>query len=240
MSESTKEQSLLNEYGKVEDQKLAEKMADAEKEVRNTFGKEEENKSEVDKWANEEGEGVFHEETGIEYSEAVKEAQEEASWEINGEISKVGEEIKSTDEIVAKKDGAAEEDIVEVKQADANLEGIVENKAEAAKGKIEGVVNKKFTRKDAKDLTKAALGADVFERDDLNAENEKKQNSARISTESRKILEELKNNKPKLETEIKNLEIRALQERANEELRSTGYALTVLKKGKSAELDALI
>ena len=235
MSESTKEQSLLNEYGKVEDQKLAEKMADAEKEVRNTFGKEEENKSEVDKWANEESEGVFHEEVGKEYSEAVKEAQEDAAYrekveqakqEISDEVSKAEEETKFTVEIVGGKEGASKEDVVKTKQSDAEFKKAVKNEEIAAEDQIGNVtVNrraaKKFTRNDAESLVKAALGNDVFGRDDLSAENELK-------------------NISKAESEAKSPDIQALQDRVDDELRSTEYALSIFEKGNSEELDALI
>ena len=235
MSESTKEQSLLNEYGKVEDQKLAEKMAYAEKEVRNTFGKEEENKSEVDKWANEESEGVFHEEVGKEYSEAVKEAQEDAAYrekveqakqEISDEVSKAEEETKFTVEIVGGKEGASKEDVVKTKQSDAEFKKAVKNEEIAAEDQIGNVtVNrraaKKFTRNDAESLVKAALGNDVFGRDDLSAENELK-------------------NISKAESEAKSPDIQALQDRVDDELRSTEYALSIFEKGNSEELDALI
>ena len=62
----------------------------------------------------------------------------------------------------------------------------------------------------------------------------------RISSDDYEKLNNIKNNKPKLETEIKNLEIRALQERADDELRSTEYALSIFEKGNSEELDALV
>ncbi len=141
MSESSKSQSLLDENGKVKDKELAEKMARTEKDIRDTFNKTDD-KSEVEEWANQASEGVFRQEVGKEYSDGLKEAQEEAGWEINGEVSKAEEEIKSANDVISKKGEAGEEDLTEANQAGENRRQSVQDAKDDTELKISSVVSK--------------------------------------------------------------------------------------------------
>src|SRR3989338_9994190 len=104
--------SAVNVEGKIDNEDLARQMADKGDAMRNEYKKimpdltNKEIEEAIASPAGKAGEAVFKKETGTEYSEAVKEAQEEARREINGEVLKVKGEIKSTDEVFAKKDGA--------------------------------------------------------------------------------------------------------------------------------------
>lgn len=150
MPESTKNNSLVNEYGQVEDQDLARKMADTEKEIRDTFTKTDD-KAEVDLWANKASEGVFRQETGKEYPDELKEAQEETAYrekadqveqEIKAEVSKVEEEIKSANEVVSKKEGTKEGDLVEANQSGENYQRSMQEAKDNAELKISSVVSR--------------------------------------------------------------------------------------------------